>query len=158
MNPPPDGLRGKHFPLPLPRRTFLGAMAALAVPTAVGAQGLSQQRLRIATATEPSSFDPHFTYFGPNRQAHMPVFEPLVMYAADLSLKPALATIMAFVGAKMVLIDVVKVPPVVSLGVIAGVLTIAILASWRVQKNAPVEAGESDPAGAARPPSPLPGD
>lgn len=92
MKLPPDDLRDKRFLLPLPRRTFLGAMAALAAHTAVEAQGLSRQRLRIATATEPSSFDPHFTYFGPNRQAHMPVFEPLVMYAADLSLKPALAT------------------------------------------------------------------
>jgi tellurite resistance protein TerC len=72
-------------------------------------------------------------------------------------LKPALAAIMAFVGTKMVLIDITKIPPVLSLGVIASILTIAILASWRVQKNTPVEAGPADPADAARPPSPLPG-
>ncbi len=51
-------------------------------------------------------------------------------------LKPALASIMAFVGTKMVLIDVVKIPPVLSLGVIAGILTIAVLASLRVKKGA----------------------
>ena len=73
-------------------------------------------------------------------------------------LKPALAAIMGFVGAKMVLIDVVKAPPVLSLGVIGGILAVAILASWRVAKNAPVETGPHDPAGAARPSSPLPGD
>lgn len=73
-------------------------------------------------------------------------------------LKPALAAIMGFVGAKMVLIDVVKAPPVLSLGVIGGILAVAILASWRVAKNTPVETGPHDPAGAARPSSPLPGD
>ncbi len=50
-------------------------------------------------------------------------------------LKPALASIMAFVGTKMVLIDVVKVPPVLSLGVIATILTIAIIASWKAKKD-----------------------
>ncbi|MGE3799098.1 MAG: TerC family protein [Thermomicrobiales bacterium] len=50
-------------------------------------------------------------------------------------LKPALAGIMVFVGAKMVLLDVVKVPPVISLGVIATILTIAFAASWHVQRQ-----------------------
>ena len=72
------------------RRGFLGALAAMALP--LGAKAQASAVLRIATATEPTSFDPHYTYFGPNRQAHMPVFEPLVMFAPDLSLKPALAT------------------------------------------------------------------
>lgn len=72
------------------RRAFLGALASVGLPGVSLAQG--EDTLRIAAATEPSSFDPHFTYFGPNRQAHMPVFEPLAMYDADLSLKPALAT------------------------------------------------------------------
>ena len=49
-------------------------------------------------------------------------------------LKPALAGIMVFVGAKMVLIDVVKVPPFVSLGVIVTILAVAFAASWRVEK------------------------
>jgi tellurite resistance protein TerC len=46
-------------------------------------------------------------------------------------LKPALAAIMTFVGTKMVLIDIVKVPPLLSLGVIATILTVAIVASWK---------------------------
>src|SRR5215203_6871775 len=50
-------------------------------------------------------------------------------------LKPALAGIMVFVGAKMVLIDVVKVPPVLSLGVITAILVVAFVASWRVEKT-----------------------
>ena len=50
-------------------------------------------------------------------------------------LKPALAAIMAFVGTKMVLIDVAKVPPLLSLGVIAAILIVAIIASWRVKKE-----------------------
>jgi tellurite resistance protein TerC len=72
-------------------------------------------------------------------------------------LKPALAAIMAFVGTKMVLIDMIKIPPVVSLGVIAGILTVAILASWRVKSSEPANPGDPDPADAAHPPSPLPG-
>lgn len=75
------------------RRGFLASLVAMGLP----GFGLAQvvpptDTLRIAAATEPTSFDPHFTYFGPNRQAHMPVFEPLVMYGADLALIPALAT------------------------------------------------------------------
>jgi tellurite resistance protein TerC len=50
-------------------------------------------------------------------------------------LKPALASIMVFVGAKMVLLDIVKVPPLLSLGVIASILVIAFAASWRVQRH-----------------------
>lgn len=76
--------------LPTQRRAFLGAFALAGLPGVSRAQ--AGDTLRIAAATDPSSFDPHFTYFGPNRQAHMPVFEPLAMYGADLSLKPALAT------------------------------------------------------------------
>ncbi|MCC6674968.1 MAG: TerC family protein [Thermomicrobiales bacterium] len=72
-------------------------------------------------------------------------------------LKPALAAIMAFVGSKMVLIDVVKIPPLISLGVIGGILTVAILASLRVRDNAPVDANQDDPADAARSSAPLPG-
>ena len=72
-------------------------------------------------------------------------------------LKPALAAIMAFVGSKMVLIDVVKIPPLLSLGVIAGILAVAIFASWRVRKNAPVEVGQDGEADAARSSAPLPG-
>ncbi len=72
-------------------------------------------------------------------------------------LKPALAAIMAFVGTKMVLIDVVKIPPVISLGVIAGILVIAILASWWVRKDAPAEGGQDSQAD-VRSSARLPGD
>jgi tellurite resistance protein TerC len=64
---------------------------------------------------------------------------------------------MAFVGTKMVLIDVFKIPPVLSLGVIASILAVAILASWRKNKNAPVDDETTAPADAPQPPSPLPG-
>ncbi len=46
-------------------------------------------------------------------------------------LKPALAAILVFVGAKMVLVDVFKVPPLVSLAVIVGILGVAVIASLR---------------------------
>ncbi|MDG6103933.1 TerC family protein [Dactylosporangium aurantiacum] len=46
-------------------------------------------------------------------------------------LKTGLAVILAFVGVKMLLIDVVKVPIAVSLGVIAGVLLVSVVASLR---------------------------
>jgi len=44
-------------------------------------------------------------------------------------LKPALATILLFVGAKMLLIDVYKIPALVSLGVIVAILSVAVAAS-----------------------------
>ncbi len=46
-------------------------------------------------------------------------------------LKPALAAILVFVGAKMLLVDLYKMPPLLSLAVIASILTIAIVASLR---------------------------
>ncbi len=53
-------------------------------------------------------------------------------------LKPALAGILGFVGTKMLLIEVVKVPPLASLAVIAAILTVAILASvWKNRTPAP---------------------
>ncbi len=52
-------------------------------------------------------------------------------------LKPGLAAVLVFVGLKMVLADVYRVPVLVSLGVVAGILAIAILASWlRAQRLA----------------------
>jgi tellurite resistance protein TerC len=44
-------------------------------------------------------------------------------------LKPSLAVILMFVGAKMGLVDVVKVHPAVSLAVIVGILAVGIVAS-----------------------------
>ena len=46
-------------------------------------------------------------------------------------LKPALAAILIFVGAKMVLVDFYKMPPLISLAVITSILVIAIVASLR---------------------------
>lgn len=46
-------------------------------------------------------------------------------------LKVGLAVVMLFVGAKLLLLDVVKVPALVSLGVVVGVLATAIAASLR---------------------------
>ncbi|MDP3063601.1 MAG: TerC family protein [Chloroflexota bacterium] len=45
-------------------------------------------------------------------------------------LKPALSVVLVFVGVKMLLAEVYKIPIVVSLGVIATVLGIAMVASW----------------------------
>jgi tellurite resistance protein TerC len=45
-------------------------------------------------------------------------------------LQTGLAVILVFVGAKMLVADIYHVPIFASLGVIAGVLTIAIVASW----------------------------
>lgn len=62
------------------------------------------------------------------------LFFVMAGYLSGLAyLKPALAAIMAFVGSKMVLIDIIKIPPVLSLGVIGGILVVAILASWRAK-------------------------
>jgi len=47
-------------------------------------------------------------------------------------LKPALAAILVFVGTKMLLLDVYKIPALVSLAVIASILAVAIAASLLV--------------------------
>jgi tellurite resistance protein TerC len=44
-------------------------------------------------------------------------------------LKPALASVLLFVGAKMLLIDVVKIPIGLSLGVVAGLISVGVAAS-----------------------------
>jgi tellurite resistance protein TerC len=51
-------------------------------------------------------------------------------------LQIALATILSFVGVKMLIMDIVKIPIGVSLGVIASVLTIAVIASALFPKQA----------------------
>jgi tellurite resistance protein TerC len=52
-------------------------------------------------------------------------------------LKTGLAVILAFVGAKMLLVDVVKIPITVSLGVICAVLATSVVASLRTTRGAP---------------------
>lgn len=56
----------------------------------------------------------------------------LAGYLAGLIyLKPALAAVLTFVGAKMVLSDIIHIDPLVSLAVIVGILTTAVLLSIR---------------------------
>ncbi len=80
-----------------------------------------------------------FIVFTSNAFAILGLRSLFIVLAGYLSgvvyLKPALAAIMAFVGAKMVLIDVAEIPPVISLGVIGGILAVAIAASWWVGKR-----------------------
>ncbi|MEJ5221587.1 MAG: TerC family protein [Tepidiforma sp.] len=58
-------------------------------------------------------------------------------------LKPALAAILVFVGTKMLIVDLYKVPSLASLGVIVGILAVALLASWRWPKPAAAPAAEA---------------
>ncbi len=44
-------------------------------------------------------------------------------------LKPALASVLVFVGTKMLLVDVYKIHPLVSLGVIVTIISVAVIAS-----------------------------
>ncbi len=54
-------------------------------------------------------------------------------------LKPGLAVVLAFVGVKMLLIDLYKIPIALSLGVIAAVMTIAVVASLLRTQGDPKE-------------------
>jgi tellurite resistance protein TerC len=54
-------------------------------------------------------------------------------------LKLGLSAILVFVGIKMVIVDIYHIPITISLGVIAGILTISILASLLLP-----EAAETD--------------
>jgi tellurite resistance protein TerC len=57
-------------------------------------------------------------------------------------LKFGLSAVLVFIGIKMVIVDFYKIPIGVSLGVVAGILTISILASlWKLKR----EEAESDP-------------
>lgn len=49
-------------------------------------------------------------------------------------LKPGLAAVLGFIGVKMLLLDVVKIPSMVSLLVIVAILTTAALSSWYVAR------------------------
>jgi tellurite resistance protein TerC len=55
-------------------------------------------------------------------------------------LKPSLAAVLAFVGAKMLLADVYKIPIGVSLGVVAGLIAVGIVGSLLLPKRAPATA------------------
>jgi tellurite resistance protein TerC len=57
-------------------------------------------------------------------------------YLAGLKyLKPALAAVLIFVGTKMVIMDLYKIPALVSLAVIVGILGVALAASLIVQRR-----------------------
>ncbi|RIL05679.1 MAG: hypothetical protein DCC71_09550 [Proteobacteria bacterium] len=61
-------------------------------------------------------------------------------------LKPALATVLAFVGTKMLLLDVYPIPIAVSLGVVASLIAIGVVGSLLVPKR---EAASAAPRPAA---------
>jgi tellurite resistance protein TerC len=61
-------------------------------------------------------------------------------------LKVGLAAILVVVGVKMLLIDVYKVPVAVSLGAIATILTVSVVASLRATRPAPHTDGAAEPA------------
>jgi len=68
-------------------------------------------------------------------------------YLAGLRfLKPALAAILVFVGAKLLLVDLAHIPPVASLAVIAAILATAIVASIRWPAVAAPALAERAPA------------
>jgi tellurite resistance protein TerC len=51
-------------------------------------------------------------------------------------LKFGLSAVLVFIGVKMVIVDFYKIPIGISLGVVAGILTISILASlWKAKKE-----------------------
>jgi len=58
-------------------------------------------------------------------------------------LKLGLAAVLAFVGLKMLLADLIAIPIAASLGIIAGCLAIAIIASLRATRAAPAGADEA---------------
>ncbi len=81
----------------------------------------------------------------------------LAGYLAGLRyLKPALATVLVFVGSKMLLVDAVKIPPLLSLAVISTILGIAIIASLRVARAKRGHAGGALPVEAGLNPGSLP--
>jgi tellurite resistance protein TerC len=61
-------------------------------------------------------------------------------------LKQGLAGVLVFVGAKMLLVDVFKVPALVSLGVIVSILAVAFVASFLARKREEAAGGAATPA------------
>ena len=56
-------------------------------------------------------------------------------------LKPALAAVLLFVGAKMLLVDFVKIPIALSLALIAGIIAVGIVASLLIPRREPTSSG-----------------
>jgi hypothetical protein len=67
-------------------------------------------------------------------------------------LKVGLSVVLCFVGAKMMLVDIYKIPIDVSLSVIGGVLLLSIIASWLIQakKTGPRHSHSAASAGPIR--------
>jgi tellurite resistance protein TerC len=61
-------------------------------------------------------------------------------------LKPALALVLAFVGAKMLLIDVWEIPIAASLGVVASTIAAGVIGSVLLPKRAPAPVPQERPA------------
>ena len=60
-------------------------------------------------------------------------------------LRPGLSAVLVYVGLKMMAVRWVKIPPSVSLGIILGILSIAVLASWLVSgRSRKDEPGDGD--------------
>jgi len=61
-------------------------------------------------------------------------------------LKIGLALVLAFVGTKMVLADIYKIPIAASLGVVAALITGSVILSlWRSEKNTKTNSADSQP-------------
>lgn len=56
-------------------------------------------------------------------------------------LKYGLALVLMFVGVKMMLIDIFKIPVLVSLGIVATIIATSVVLSLRKARNAPAEGG-----------------
>jgi tellurite resistance protein TerC len=56
-------------------------------------------------------------------------------------LKVGLSAVLVFVGVKMTIVDLYKIPPLISLVVVAGLLGLSVLASWISLRRESAEAG-----------------
>ena len=72
-------------------------------------------------------------------------------------LKYGLAAVLVFVGAKMMLVDLYKIPVGASLGVVAACIAIAIIASLRVGRRSDLPSPVRDGSGASNDPIPSRG-
>jgi tellurite resistance protein TerC len=60
-------------------------------------------------------------------------------------LRPGLSAVLVYVGVKMMVVRWVKIPAAVSLGVVLGILGVAVVASWLVTgRTRRVEPGRDD--------------
>jgi tellurite resistance protein TerC len=59
-------------------------------------------------------------------------------------LKFGLAAVLTFVGIKMVITDLYKIPTAVSLGVVAGILAISVIASLWKARTVPKDLSTAD--------------